>query len=172
MKHEHPNVTYCWDEKALSLITFLPSIPSPPTDIVGSKFRMPRSHMGQSISQQGFFSTSRDSLATACNRASHQSTASEMDLSVKAANKMRKAGCGGGGGAGGGGLKQNICNIAAGGVSGMGALSMTNSTAPDQPLLSSQSWNRSEGTRESNPNVLSSSTHLNMSGSNCNGADR
>lgn len=54
----------------------------------------------------------------------------------------------------------------------MGALSMTNSTAPDQPLLSSQSWNRSEGTRDSQPNVLSSSTHLNMAGSNCNGADR
>lgn len=127
--------------------------------------------MGQSISQQGFFSASRDSLATACNRASHQSTtASEMDLTIqKTTNKMRK-GVGVGGCAGG--LKQNICNIAAGGASGMGALSMTNSSAPDQPLLSSQSWNRSEGMRESNPNVLASSTHLNISGSNCNGADR
>lgn len=132
---------------------------------------MPRSHMGQSISQQGFFSESRDSLATACNRASHQSTtASEMDLTVKTTtNKIRKGGGGGGGGGGCSGLKQNICNIAAGGGSGMGALSMTNSSAPDQPLLSSQSWNRSEGIRESNPNVLSSNSHLNM---NCNGADR
>lgn len=122
--------------------------------------------MGQSISQQGFFSTSRDSLATACNRPSQQSTtASEMDLTMKANNKTRKSGCGSG-------LKQNICNIAAGGASGMGGISMTNSSAPDQPLLSSQSWNRSEGTRDSNPNVLSSTTHLNMAGSNCNGADR
>lgn len=122
--------------------------------------------MGQSISQQGFFSTSRDSLATACQRTSHQSTtASEIDLTLKNNPKIRKSDCGGGGT----GLKQNIGNIAGGGVPGMGAISMTNSSAPDQPLLSSQSWNRSDGMRESNPNVLS---NMNLAGSHCNGADR
>lgn len=89
-----------------------------------------------------------------------------MDLTVKAATLRKAVGSGMAGGVGG--LKQNICNMAACGASGMGAISMTNSSAPDQPLLSSQSWNRSEGTRESNPNVLSSNNHLN----NCNGADR
>ena len=57
------------------------------TDIVGSKFGMPRPHFGQSISQQGFFSSSRDSISPPCvNRQTHShvsATASEMDLSSR-----------------------------------------------------------------------------------------
>lgn len=59
---------------------------------------MPRPHFGQSISQQGFFSSSRDSISPPCGvtRTSHahvSATASEMDLSRKNRRKERlKAG--------------------------------------------------------------------------------
>lgn len=53
---------------------------------------MPRPHFGQSISQQGFFSSSRDSISAPCaTRTSHShvsATASEMDLSRQ---KRRKS---------------------------------------------------------------------------------
>lgn len=54
---------------------------------------MPRSQIGQSISQQGFFSSSRDSLSVPCVSQplhSHVSaTTSEMDLSRKGQKKDR-----------------------------------------------------------------------------------
>lgn len=57
------------------------------TDIVSSKFGMSGPQLGQSISQQGFFSTSRESLAAPCvTRTIHthvSATASEMDLTRK-----------------------------------------------------------------------------------------
>ncbi|XP_037046789.1 cyclic nucleotide-gated cation channel alpha-3 isoform X5 [Bradysia coprophila] len=62
-------------------------------DIVSSKFSMPRPHFGQSISQQGFFSSSRDSISPPCaTRTSHShvsATASEMDLSRKNRRKSQ-----------------------------------------------------------------------------------
>ncbi|XP_055688772.1 cyclic nucleotide-gated cation channel alpha-3 isoform X6 [Lutzomyia longipalpis] len=63
-------------------------------DIVSSKFGMSRPQLGQSISQQGFFSTSRDSLSAPCvvTRTPHShvsATASEMDLSRKTQKKER-----------------------------------------------------------------------------------
>lgn len=66
------------------------------SDIVSSKFGMPRPHFGQSISQQGFFSTSRDSISPPCvTRTQHthvSATASEMDLSRKNRKKDRLSG--------------------------------------------------------------------------------
>ncbi|XP_037046788.1 cyclic nucleotide-gated cation channel alpha-3 isoform X4 [Bradysia coprophila] len=54
---------------------------------------MPRPHFGQSISQQGFFSSSRDSISPPCaTRTSHShvsATASEMDLSRKNRRKSQ-----------------------------------------------------------------------------------
>lgn len=62
-------------------------------DIVNSKLGMPRPQIGQSISQQGFFSSSRDSLSVPCVSQplhSHVSaTTSEMDLSRKGQMKDR-----------------------------------------------------------------------------------
>ncbi|GAB0098237.1 cyclic nucleotide-gated cation channel [Sergentomyia squamirostris] len=63
-------------------------------DIVSSKFGMSRPQLGQSISQQGFFSASRDSLSAPCvvSRTTHShvsATASEMDLSRKPQRKER-----------------------------------------------------------------------------------
>ena len=55
------------------------------TDIVNSKLGMPRPQIGQSISQQGFFS-SRDSLSVPCVSQplhSYSATTSDMDLSRK-----------------------------------------------------------------------------------------
>ena len=79
-------------------------------DIVSSKFGLSaRSHLGQSISQQGFFSTSRDSLSVPCisgvtptptvetRRIAHSHvsvTASEMDLSRKGRGGNTGSGCG------------------------------------------------------------------------------
>lgn len=64
------------------------------TDIVSSKFGMSRPHFGQSISQQGFFSSSRDSISPPCvPRTPHShvsATASELDLSR---NNRRKERC-------------------------------------------------------------------------------
>lgn len=102
------------------------------------------SQLGQSISQQGFFSSSRDSLTAPCvkrpSQHSHVSvTASEMDLSRNNQNKRKERGRLKGG---------------------------------EQPLLGS--WNRTGGGRCSNANTigtLPSTNHLN-SGNNCNGTDR
>lgn len=61
--------------------------------IMNSKLIMNRPQFGQSISQQGFFSTSRDSISPPCvTTASHthvSATASEMDLSRKNRRKER-----------------------------------------------------------------------------------
>lgn len=61
--------------------------------IVNSKLIMNRPQFGQSISQQGFFSSSRDSISPPCAaRVSHthvSATASEMDLSRKNRRKER-----------------------------------------------------------------------------------
>lgn len=102
------------------------------------------SQLGQSISQQGFFSSSRDSLTAQCvtrtSQHSHVSaTASEMDLSRNSKNKRKERGR----------LK-----------------------AGEQPLLGS--WNRTGGGRCSNANTLgtlTSTNHLN-SGNSCNGTER
>lgn len=63
------------------------------SDIVSSKFGMARPQFGQSISQQGFFSTSRDSLSAGCiTRISNKhvsASASEMDLSRKNRRKQK-----------------------------------------------------------------------------------
>lgn len=61
-------------------------------DIVNSKLGMPRSQIGQSISQQGFFS-SRDSLSIPCVSQplhSYSATTSDMDLSRKNDNSKAK----------------------------------------------------------------------------------
>lgn len=61
-------------------------------DIVNSKLGMPRSQIGQSISQQGFFS-SRDSLSIPCVSQplhSYSATTSDMDLSRKNDNNKAK----------------------------------------------------------------------------------
>jgi len=58
-------------------------------DIVNSKLGMPRPQIGQSISQQGFFS-SRDSLSVPCVSQplhSYSATTSDMDLSRKNESK-------------------------------------------------------------------------------------
>lgn len=61
--------------------------------MVNAKSMMHRPQFGQSISQQGFFSTSRDSISPQCaTRTSHthvSATASEMDLSRKNRRKER-----------------------------------------------------------------------------------
>ncbi|XP_044313388.1 uncharacterized protein LOC108044467 isoform X2 [Drosophila rhopaloa] len=118
---------------------------------LGPKFGMTQPKFGQSVSQQGFF-TSHDSLATPCaSRASNShmatvSTASEMDLlHNKQRNKSR------------GRLKA--------------------AASGDQPLLGT--WNRSTG-RGSQDNTLAGggATSLAMGGHNqyggnyCNGTDR
>lgn len=59
------------------------------SDIVNSKLGMPRPQIGQSISQQGFFS-SRDSLSVPCVSQplhSYSATTSDMDLSRKNESK-------------------------------------------------------------------------------------
>lgn len=60
------------------------------TDIVNSKLGMPRPQIGQSISQQGFFS-SRDSLSVPCVSShplhSYSTATSDMDLSRKNESK-------------------------------------------------------------------------------------
>lgn len=61
-------------------------------DIVNSKLGMPRSQIGQSISQQGFFS-SRDSLSIPCVSQplhSYSANTSDMDLSRKNDNSKAK----------------------------------------------------------------------------------
>ncbi|XP_017077841.1 cyclic nucleotide-gated cation channel beta-1 isoform X4 [Drosophila eugracilis] len=125
-------------------------LPRYSTDL-GPKFGMTQPKFGQSVSQQGFF-TSHDSLATPCaSRASNShmatvSTASEMDLlHNKQRNKSR------------GRLKA--------------------AASGDQPLLGT--WNRSTG-RGSQDNTLAGggATSLAMGGHNqyggnyCNGTDR
>nr|NP_611717.2 uncharacterized protein Dmel_CG42260, isoform B [Drosophila melanogaster]AAF46902.2 uncharacterized protein Dmel_CG42260, isoform B [Drosophila melanogaster] len=125
-------------------------LPRYSTDL-GPKFGMTQPKFGQSVSQQGFF-TSHDSLATPCaSRASNShmatvSTASEMDLlHNKQRNKSR------------GRLKT--------------------AASGDQPLLGT--WNRSTG-RGSQDNTLAGggATSLAMGGHNqyggnyCNGTDR
>ncbi|XP_017114738.1 cyclic nucleotide-gated cation channel beta-1 isoform X5 [Drosophila elegans] len=125
-------------------------LPHYSTDL-GPKFGMTQPKFGQSVSQQGFF-TSHDSLATPCaSRASNShmatvSTASEMDLlHNKQRNKSR------------GRLKA--------------------AASGDQPLLGT--WNRSTG-RGSQDNTLAGggATSLAMGGHNqyggnyCNGTDR
>ncbi|XP_032572072.1 cyclic nucleotide-gated cation channel beta-3 isoform X3 [Drosophila sechellia] len=125
-------------------------LPRYSTDL-GPKFGMTQPKFGQSVSQQGFF-TSHDSLATPCaSRASNShmatvSTASEMDLlHNKQRNKSR------------GRLKT--------------------AASGDQPLLGT--WNRSTG-RGSQDNTLAGggATSLAMGGYNqyggnyCNGTDR
>jgi hypothetical protein len=60
------------------------------SDIVNSKLGMPRPQIGQSISQQGFFS-SRDSLSVPCVSQplhSYSATTSDMDLSRKNESKV------------------------------------------------------------------------------------
>lgn len=63
--------------------------------MVNTKSMMNRPQFGQSISQQGFFSTSRDSISPSmqcATRTSHthvSATASEMDLSRKNRRKER-----------------------------------------------------------------------------------
>jgi cyclic nucleotide gated channel alpha 3 len=62
------------------------------SDIVNSKLGMPRPQIGQSISQQGFFS-SRDSLSVPCVSQplhSYSATTSDMDLSRKNESKSSK----------------------------------------------------------------------------------
>ncbi|BFG06404.1 uncharacterized protein DMAD_04921 [Drosophila madeirensis] len=128
---------------------------------LGPKFGMSQPKFGQSVSQQGFF-TSHDSLATPCHnsRASNSqmatvSTASEMDLLH---NSKQRGGC----------------------HKSRGRLKTT--TSGDQPLLSGTgTWNRStHGGRGSQDNTLASggNTNLPMGGHNqyggnyCNGTDR
>ncbi|XP_034654554.1 cyclic nucleotide-gated cation channel beta-3 isoform X4 [Drosophila subobscura] len=140
------------------------STPRYSTDL-GPKFGMSQPKFGQSVSQQGFF-TSHDSLATPCHnsRASNSqmatvSTASEMDLLH---NSKQRGGC----------------------HKSRGRLKTT--TSGDQPLLSGTgtgtgTWNRStHGGRGSQDNTLASggNTNLPMGGHNqyggnyCNGTDR
>ncbi|XP_058981654.1 cyclic nucleotide-gated cation channel beta-3 [Musca domestica] len=109
---------------------------------LGSKFGMSQPKFGQSVSQQGFF-TSHDSLATPCaSRASNlhvanTSTASDMDLLHNNKQQTRRKSRGR--------LKDN-----------------------DQPLLGG-TWNRSVG-RGSQDNTLMGSHQF--SGNFCNGTDR
>uniref|UniRef100_A0A1I8P5U7 Ion transport domain-containing protein n=1 Tax=Stomoxys calcitrans TaxID=35570 RepID=A0A1I8P5U7_STOCA len=109
---------------------------------LGSKFGMSQPKFGQSVSQQGFF-TSHDSLATPCaSRASNlhvanTSTASDMDLLHSNKQQTRRKSRGR--------LKDN-----------------------DQPLLGG-TWNRSAG-RGSQDNTLMGSHQF--SGNFCNGTDR
>ncbi|XP_033233687.1 potassium/sodium hyperpolarization-activated cyclic nucleotide-gated channel 4 isoform X2 [Drosophila pseudoobscura] len=121
---------------------------------LGPKFGMSQPKFGQSVSQQGFF-TSHDSLATPCaSRASNSqmatvSTASEMDLlHNKQRNKSR------------------------------GRLKTT--ASGDQPLLGGTgTWNRSMG-RGSQDNTLAGGGatsipmggHTQYGGNYCNGTDR
>ncbi|XP_062128763.1 cyclic nucleotide-gated cation channel beta-3 isoform X5 [Drosophila sulfurigaster albostrigata] len=121
------------------------------TDL-GPKFGMSQPKFGQSVSQQGFF-TSHDSLATPCaSRASNShmatvSTASEMDLLHN---------------------KQRHNNKSRGRLK---------TTSGDQPLLGT--WNRSTG-RGSQDNTLSGGGgatsvlmgHNQYGGNYCNGTDR
>ncbi|XP_055379586.1 cyclic nucleotide-gated cation channel alpha-3 isoform X2 [Condylostylus longicornis] len=115
-------------------------------DIVGPKFGMSRPQFGQSVSQQGFFS-SHDSLTAPCvqSRASHPHvsvTASEMDLSRKQRRKERSN-------------------------------RLKPTTSGEQPLLGG-SWNRSGVVRGSQDNTLNT-THSNnylSGGASCNGTDR
>jgi cyclic nucleotide gated channel alpha 3 len=69
---------------------FLYSLSFSISDIVNSKLGMPRPQIGQSISQQGFFS-SRDSLSVPCVSQqplhSYSATTSDMDLSRKNESK-------------------------------------------------------------------------------------
>ncbi|XP_026841999.1 cyclic nucleotide-gated channel rod photoreceptor subunit alpha [Drosophila persimilis] len=129
------------------------STPRYSTDL-GPKFGMSQPKFGQSVSQQGFF-TSHDSLATPCaSRASNSqmatvSTASEMDLlHNKQRNKSR------------------------------GRLKTT--ASGDQPLLGGTgTWNRSMG-RGSQDNTLAGGGatsipmggHTQYGGNYCNGTDR
>ncbi|XP_051860128.1 uncharacterized protein LOC117572236 isoform X1 [Drosophila albomicans] len=119
---------------------------------LGPKFGMSQPKFGQSVSQQGFF-TSHDSLATPCaSRASNShmatvSTASEMDLLHN---------------------KQRHNNKSRGRLK---------TTSGDQPLLGT--WNRSTG-RGSQDNTLSGGGgatsvlmgHNQYGGNYCNGTDR
>uniref|UniRef100_W8AWU7 Cyclic nucleotide-gated cation channel alpha-3 n=1 Tax=Ceratitis capitata TaxID=7213 RepID=W8AWU7_CERCA len=116
------------------------------TDL-GSKFSMPQPKFGQSVSQQGFF-TSHDSLATPCaSRASNPhvatvSTASEMDL-LHSSNKQRRKSRG-----------------------------RLKTMSGEQPLL--DSWQRSGTTRGSQDNTLAGGLagSNQFSGNFCNGTDR
>ncbi|XP_032590578.1 cyclic nucleotide-gated cation channel beta-3 [Drosophila grimshawi] len=121
------------------------------TDL-GPKFGMPQPKFGQSVSQQGFF-TSHDSLATPCaSRASNShmatvSTASEMDLLH---NKQR--------------------------TNNNKSRGRLKTTGGDQPLLGT--WNRSTG-RGSQDNTLAGGGatsvlmgHTQYGGNYCNGTDR
>ncbi|XP_036331245.1 cyclic nucleotide-gated cation channel alpha-3 [Rhagoletis pomonella] len=116
------------------------------TDL-GSKFSMPQPKFGQSVSQQGFF-TSHDSLATPCaSRASNPhvatvSTASEMDL-LHSSNKQRRKSRG-----------------------------RLKTMSGEQPLL--DSWQRSTTARGSQDNTLAGGLagSNQFSGNFCNGTDR
>uniref|UniRef100_A0A1B0BZN5 Ion transport domain-containing protein n=1 Tax=Glossina palpalis gambiensis TaxID=67801 RepID=A0A1B0BZN5_9MUSC len=109
---------------------------------LGSKFGMSQPKFGQSVSQQGFF-TSHDSLATPCaSRASNPhvatvSTASDMDLLYNKQARRKSRG------------------------------RLKDMTTSDAPLLGS--WNRSTN-RGSQDNPLMGSH--NFSGNFCNGTDR
>nr|XP_036226058.1 potassium/sodium hyperpolarization-activated cyclic nucleotide-gated channel 2 isoform X2 [Bactrocera oleae] len=114
---------------------------------LGSKFSMPQPKFGQSVSQQGFF-TSHDSLATPCaSRASNPhvatvSTASEMDL-LHSSNKQRRKSRG-----------------------------RLKTMSGEQPLL--DSWQRSATARSSQDNTLAGGLagSNQFSGNFCNGTDR
>ncbi|XP_053965162.1 cyclic nucleotide-gated cation channel beta-1 [Anastrepha ludens] len=114
---------------------------------LGSKFSMPQPKFGQSVSQQGFF-TSHDSLATPCaSRASNPhvatvSTASEMDL-LHSSNKQRRKSRG-----------------------------RLKAMSGEQPLL--DSWQRSATARGSQDNTLAGgfAGSNQFSGNFCNGTDR
>ncbi|XP_067630915.1 cyclic nucleotide-gated channel alpha-3 isoform X4 [Eurosta solidaginis] len=116
------------------------------TDL-GSKFSMPQPKFGQSVSQQGFF-TSHDSLATPCaSRASNThiatvSTASDMDL-LHSSNKQRRKSRG-----------------------------RLKTMSGEQPLL--DSWQRSSAARGSQDKTLAGGLAggNQFSGNFCNGTDR
>lgn len=117
----------------------------PTLGAINSKANMNRPHFGQSISQQGFFSVSRDSISPPCaTRTAHahvSATASEMDL-TRRNRRMKERGR----------LKSG-----------------------DQPLLDSWTRSGTRGSTANTLATNASSNHLsgapNIAGG-CNGTDR
>lgn len=151
---------------------------------------MSRPHFGQSISQQGFFSSSRDSISPPCGGVSSSGVVG--------------GGVGGGGCVGGASIIGGAGGLSGGGHTGSSAVGNSGSggagsnRAPhshvsatasemdlsrknrkkergrlkggEQPLLGS--WNRTDNRHGSMANTLGTNVSSNHLGSGCNGTDR
>lgn len=155
-------------------------------DIVSSKFGMSRPHFGQSISQQGFFSSSRDSISPPCGAVSNSGGGGGGGSGVGGASIIGGAGgISGGGNTGGGG----VGNSGSGAGANRPPHSHVSATASEmdlsrknrrkergrlkggeQPLLGS--WNRTDNRHGSMANTLGTNVSSNHLGSGCNGTDR